>query len=103
MIEIKARKGLLEVSGHAGYAENGRDIVCAAVSILCYSFLAALQKEGRCLWVNEKIRDGYMKIAWGTEKSQEAEVEAQLELVMDGFFLLEAKYGNYIKIFSGVG
>lgn len=36
----------LQIEGHAGYAEKGKDIVCSAVSILFYTL-------GRCLSENE--------------------------------------------------
>lgn len=34
----------LTISGHAGYAEYGRDIVCAGVSALGYALLGYLEK-----------------------------------------------------------
>ena len=34
MIKIKYTKDSLELTGHAGYAEYGKDIVCASVSTL---------------------------------------------------------------------
>lgn len=34
VIRMNRRHGLLEIDGHAGYAEKGKDIVCAAVSAL---------------------------------------------------------------------
>ena len=33
-----------ECSGHSGYSEAGSDIVCAAVSVLTYNFVASLEK-----------------------------------------------------------
>lgn len=32
MITVQCKKGQITVSGHAGYAEKGHDIVCAAVA-----------------------------------------------------------------------
>jgi len=32
------------VRGHAGYAEAGRDIVCAAVSVLVYNFINSAER-----------------------------------------------------------
>lgn len=37
MIEIRTHDFALSVKGHARYAEPGKDIVCAAVTILCYA------------------------------------------------------------------
>ena len=36
----------LAVEGHAGYAEHGRDIVCAACSGITYALLAFLEEYG---------------------------------------------------------
>lgn len=38
MIEVKINKGEINISGHANYAEPGKDIVCAAVSTLVQNF-----------------------------------------------------------------
>lgn len=34
------------ITGHAGYAETGRDIVCSAVSCLHYSFIRWMSERG---------------------------------------------------------
>ena len=39
MINIRLTENRLEVKGHAGYAERGKDIVCAAVSVLVFTFI----------------------------------------------------------------
>lgn len=39
LIERNDSAVTVECKGHAGYAAQGSDIVCAAVSILCYSFM----------------------------------------------------------------
>ena len=38
MIEVKVSKGLIDISGHADYAEPGKDIICAAFSMLVQNF-----------------------------------------------------------------
>lgn len=47
MIEIKYNaEGLeLSINGHAGYAENGKDIVCSAVSCLFYTLAETLSNS----------------------------------------------------------
>lgn len=42
MIEVKRHSGGIEIKGHAGYAKPGKDIVCAAVTILIYTLLQSL-------------------------------------------------------------
>ena len=54
MITVQRKKGQITVSGHAGYAEKGHDIVCAAVLILIYNLqnsieYGTLSAKGRLL------------------------------------------------------
>ena len=46
-VRYEANTGLLRCTGHAGYAEAGGDIVCAAVSGILYTLLANL--PGDCV------------------------------------------------------
>ena len=52
---------ILECSGHAGYAEFGKDIVCAGASTLMSAAREALQRYDEKRY-NEEIRDGYVKL-----------------------------------------
>ena len=42
LYEKKGNRHILKISGHAGYDNEGRDIVCAAVSAIFYTLLGAL-------------------------------------------------------------
>ena len=42
MIAVSVRKDKITVSGHAGYAEAGKDIVCAGVTALTMSLVKSL-------------------------------------------------------------
>ncbi|MFQ9178134.1 MAG: ribosomal-processing cysteine protease Prp [Christensenellaceae bacterium] len=44
MIEIRRHDGGFSIFGHAGYAEPGKDIVCAAVSALTQAFIASVEE-----------------------------------------------------------
>lgn len=44
MIEIEIEKNSISVKGHAGFAEPGKDIVCAAVSTLFQAFIRSVEK-----------------------------------------------------------
>lgn len=43
MIKITRYSGGISVEGHAEYAEPGKDIVCAAVSVLTQTLIASLE------------------------------------------------------------
>lgn len=44
MIVINVQQDRITVSGHAEYAEHGRDIVCAAISTLTQVFIASVEE-----------------------------------------------------------
>lgn len=43
MIEVKVRKNHIEVSGHAGHAPPGQDIVCAGMTALVQTLAESIQ------------------------------------------------------------
>lgn len=44
MVSVVQSNNKVTVAGHAGYAEKGCDIVCAAISILVYNLEASVLK-----------------------------------------------------------
>lgn len=60
MIRVRAGERRITVSGHAGYAPAGQDIVCAAVSALTYALAGYLEETGQA--VRSDIRRGYADI-----------------------------------------
>ena len=43
MIAVSVRKDGIEISGHANYAEAGKDIVCAGVTALTQTLIRSLE------------------------------------------------------------
>lgn len=60
MIRVRAGERRITVSGHAGYAPAGQDIVCAAVSALTYALAGYLEETGQA--ARSDIRRGYAAI-----------------------------------------
>lgn len=44
MITITHKHNKITVSGHAGYAPHGQDIVCASISVLVQVFVASVEE-----------------------------------------------------------
>ena len=84
------------VEGHAGYADKGEDIVCAAVSILAINTVNSIEKlTGNVPVVDES--DGFLdvKVPDPTEKGA--------KLLLDSFLLgiegIVEEYGNkFVKL-----
>lgn len=43
MIEVTRQTDRITISGHANYAEHGKDIVCAAVSVLVQTLIQSVE------------------------------------------------------------
>jgi uncharacterized protein YsxB (DUF464 family) len=86
------KKLSLRLEGHAGYAEIGKDIVCASASILAYT-LASFVKD---------VEDSIVDLTSGCttiecETSDRAVVNAFLH-TKRGFELLAFNYPQYVEI-----
>ncbi len=95
MIRVIVRSDYVEVSGHANYAELGKDIICAAVSALTFTLLYSLESLSEDL-VSATMNEGHMKI-------EIKNVSEQGKLLIDSFFIgitaIAKEYGEkYIQI-----
>jgi uncharacterized protein YsxB (DUF464 family) len=85
----------IEVSGHANYAEKGKDIVCAGVSTLWGTLLAALDAEERKGHGRVEVRD--CTIQYHPKETWQEKAEDIYGTVWRGFLLLSASYAEYVK------
>ena len=92
----------LRLKGHAGYAEIGKDIVCASASILVYttaSLILEMNADGRL------TKSPVVKLSEGDAlieaecKDKEALKEAMqiMHFAKAGYSLLQNTYPEYIK------
>ncbi len=93
------------VKGHAGYDEEGRDIICAAVSAICYTAVGYF--DTKRFDGNEpcyKERDGLMLFRTPELTKQEDLLQARgvLDAMVIGLKQVEASYGKkYVRIREG--
>lgn len=103
-VVISKREGTLSLRliGHAGYAEHGKDIICASASILVYTvaqMMADLYAEGKMIG-EPTIRldegDAIVKVrpdAWGIADACHTFLMAQT-----GFELLQSNYPVHLQL-----
>lgn len=88
-----------ELSGHSGFAAEGADIVCSAVSSAVY-MAANTIIETMKLNPKTEVREGYMKIQLNSEDALKSKV------ITDGLYLhlseLQSQYPNNLKLERGV-
>ena len=87
-----------EISGHAGYAEEGSDIICAAVSAIAYTAIGYFDEKKIGGKVPQySIEDGYLKSEIDANSPDPA--YAVMEAAFIGLKQIEYSYGDeYIKV-----
>lgn len=86
------------VKGHAGYAEEGSDIICSAVSALAYTAAGALKKMAGIDGYTERY--GYMKceVPADISGSDKEKAEIILETIVLGFKQIEHSYKEFVSV-----
>jgi len=103
MIEITYHPGryALSVTGHAGYAEPGRDIVCAGVSALAYTaarVLSEMNEKGQLRVFLPDTAGRDFALSCVPKRGYEREAEALFEHVLTGFRMMEERYPGNVRI-----
>ncbi len=88
-----------EIKGHSGYAEEGRDIICSAVSVTAYTAAGALDElVGMKDCYDES--DGHMTIRLPQKMNelQESTAGIIMETAAVGFKQIGLSYGKYVLV-----
>lgn len=86
------------IEGHAGYGEEGEDIVCSAVSALSYTIVNGITEVLK-IGVEHIIKDGFLQLNLRDNNLDEIEkCQVLLETMLLGFKSMEISYGDYIKV-----
>ena len=83
----------VKISGHAMYSK-GEDIVCAAVSTLFYSLIAALEKDSKVSVLKSSAHKGCGEISFRGG----AESRGAYKMAVEGLSVLARQYPDNIKI-----
>ena len=86
------KKLSVRVEGHAGYAQHGKDIVCASASILAYT-LAQFVMEAEGSFVDLASADTTIEC----ETDDESIINA-FDFAKRGYELLALNYPQYVKL-----
>lgn len=104
MIKIKITKNgpsiaAVEVSGHAGYAAEGSDIVCAGVSAIVQSAQIGLLQVLK-LDVNHSSSNGHLQftLPQNLTQQQRREADVLLDTMQLALSDLEGEYKKFIKL-----
>ncbi len=96
-----------KLSGHAGFAEEGSDIVCAAVSMLVINTVNCIEEftEENFNYSADNNDGGYIDFNMPAIKNGAVNHDAELllESMLYGLKNVEKEYSQYIKIFDEGG
>lgn len=92
------RINAVETKGHTGYARSGKDIVCAAVSVLVQTALLALDKVAGAV-VQKQEKEGYLyyKIT-SSDTDTLHKSDIILKSIKVGLADICTQYPSYVKI-----
>ncbi len=91
----------LDCVGHAEYARAGGDILCSAVSMLCYTLDNYLEKvyiRGDVAAYKKDFRDGCVHMEFRIEREKEKIMETVMAF-LEGFSLLEESFPDHVSVF----
>ena len=91
----------LTVKGHAGYARSGKDIVCAAASILITTCANALESVAHItpeLMVQEEPALIAVDLPHGLSAEENHDARIILNTCLQGFTDIAAQYPRYLQI-----
>lgn len=94
MIEVGLRKDGIMISGHAGYAPTGSDIVCAGVTALTQELIRSMEglTDDR---IETDIGSGMASIQYG-------DLSEKGRLLIDSFFIgicmIAEEFPDYVRI-----
>ena len=83
------------VEGHSGFADNGSDIVCAAVSSTLWMMINGIEKQNLAQ-LSYKERDGFVECTVSPQRDSGADV------LLSSFVMfieeLSGQYGDFLKL-----
>lgn len=89
-----------ECVGHTEYASAGKDILCSAVSVLCYTLGAYLEKlyeQGAITDFESDMREGFVCMSFSfTDSADEKCCSEAIGAILCGFCLLSESFPDHI-------
>ena len=94
MIAVSVRKDGIEINGHAGYAEAGKDIVCAGVTALTQTLIRSIENL-----TSDKIE---YEISSGRTDIHFRNLSEEGKLLVDSFFIgicqIADEFPEYVRV-----
>lgn len=104
MIKVRIKRNAgkvaqVTVSGHAGSAPKGEDLICAAVSALAQSYLFSLQRLLN-IQVDTDVREGYLSLTLPASLPERTAEDATLlaDSMLIGMDEINRSYPGFLEV-----
>lgn len=87
----------IHAKGHANYAERGKDIVCASVSVLIYTLIESIDESDLSTPAVIDVREGETLIRVKPKSENRGKICAVFEVIANGFELLQKNFPKNVK------
>lgn len=89
-----------QISGHAGFAEAGEDIVCASVTTLAFNTVNAIEAFTEIPFQTEVDEEnlGFLKFVIPLEGMADHDTQLLLQTMVLGFKEIEKEYNEYLTL-----
>ncbi|MCJ1908704.1 ribosomal-processing cysteine protease Prp [Planococcus ruber] len=98
--EASGRISSFEMSGHADFAEHGRDLVCAGASAVSFGAVNAIMELTGIEPGITQSESGYLKVDFpdGLDEKTDGQVQLLVRSMIVSLKTIEQDYEEYIKI-----
>lgn len=93
----------MSISGHAGYAPAGQDIVCSAVSILSMALENMVIDHAESMQPKIHRKNGERKISCSPTKGNTRRCTTIFDTIYGGFELLAMNYPDHVQVIKVKG
>lgn len=104
-VKVKPKEYTFTMTGHAGYAEQGKDIVCSAASILFYTACETINMVGDEAFddkptfnINDSESGVMAYIKCKPKKDFTAVIDTIYQTIYNGYKLLAEGYPNNVSL-----
>lgn len=91
----------IAVTGHADYAGDGKDIVCAACSALAWVFVRlfrSFEERDKCTLLREVVEPGEVRLTVYPAPGARGEIDLLVNVMRDGYRELAEQYPDNVTV-----
>ena len=88
-----------EMTGHADFAEHGKDLVCAGASAVSFGAVnAIIALTGKTPEIHQGADGGYLNVTFPETRENDHDIQLIVKAMIVSLQTIEQDYGQHIKI-----